>query len=97
MKLSLGAFSITAGILWCLAVLLVGLAHHVWPPYGEAFLELTASVYPGYAVSDQIVSVFIGAGYALVDGLVGGLVFAWLYNRFASCCKACDTQPTAEA
>lgn len=95
MKLSLRAFSITAGILWCAAVLLVGLANHAWPPYGLAFLELTASVYPGYQVSEQIVSVFIGAGYALVDGLVGGLIFAWLYNCTASCCKASDKQPTA--
>jgi len=93
MKLSLRAFSISAGVLWCAAVLLVGLANHAWPPYGRVFLELAASVYPGYHVSEQIVSVFIGAGYALVDGLVGGLIFACLYNRIASCCKACDQQP----
>ncbi len=97
MKLSLRAFSITAGILWCVVVLLVGLANHAWPPYGLAFLELTASVYPGYEVSEQLVSVFIGAGYALVDGLVGGLIFACLYTRIASCCKTCDKQPTAAA
>jgi hypothetical protein len=94
MKLSLRAFSITAGILWCAVVLLVGLANHAWPPYGRAFLDLAASIYPGYVVSEQLVSVFIGAGYALVDGLVGGLIFACLYNCIASCCKTCD-KPTA--
>ncbi len=97
MKLSIRAFSITAGILWCLAVLLIGLANHAWPPYGRAFLDLAASVYPGYQVSEQLVSVFIGAGYALVDGLVGGLVFAGLYNQIASCSKPCDQPPTAAA
>ncbi len=95
MKLSLRAFSISAGILWGAAVLLVGLANHAWPPYGRALLDLIASIYPGYQVSEQIASVFIGAGYALVDGLVGGLVFAGLYNMLASCCKACDKEPTA--
>jgi hypothetical protein len=97
MKLSLRAFSITAGILWGVAVLLVGLANHAWPPYGLAFLELTASIYPGYVVSEQIASVFIGAGYALVDGLVGGFIFAGLYNLLASCCNTCAKQPPASA
>ncbi len=95
MKLSLRAFSITAGVIWCAVVLLVGLANHVWPPYGSALLELIASIYPGYEVSEQINSVLIGAGYALVDGLVGGLIFACLYNRLTSCCKASDKQPAA--
>ncbi len=95
MKLSLRAFSISAGILWSAAILFVGLANHAWPPYGRVFLDMVASIYPGYHVTEQIVSVFIGAGYALVDGLVCGFIFAWLYNRVTSCCKACDKQPTA--
>jgi len=95
MKLSLRAFSLTAGIIWCAVVLLVGLANHAWPPYGRALLDLIASIYPGYHVSDQICSVFIGAGYALVDGLIGGLIFAGLYNMLASCCKVSAKQPAA--
>lgn len=80
MKLSLRAFSVTAGMLWCIAVMLVGFAHHAWPGYGGAFLEVVASIYPGYKVTEEVTSVLIGSGYALVDGLVGGLVFAWIYN-----------------
>ena len=52
----------------------------IWPGYGLAFLQLCASVYPGYHPGSGLGSVFIGAVYALFDGLIGGAIFAWLYN-----------------
>jgi hypothetical protein len=45
-----------------------------------AFLQLCASVYPGYHPGTGMGSVVIGALYALVDGLIGGAIFGWLYN-----------------
>jgi hypothetical protein len=83
MKLSIRALAITAAIIWGGAVLLVGLANLVWPTYGGAFLEVVASVYPGYNASGTIGSVVVGSLYAMLDGAVGGLVFAWLYNLVA--------------
>jgi hypothetical protein len=63
-------------------VLLTGLANRVWPGYGAGFLKVLASVYPGYKASGSFGDVITGVLYALVDGGVFGLVFAWLYNRF---------------
>jgi hypothetical protein len=83
MRLSITALALTAGVLWGAAILVVGLANLTWPSYGSAFLELAASVYPGYRAGSGFGSVIIGALYGLVDGAIGGAVFAWLYNFLA--------------
>lgn len=80
MKLNVTAFALAAGLLWGGAVLVVALANLAWPAYGRAFLELTASLYPGYHPGTGAVSAMIGALYGLVDGTIGAAVFAWLYN-----------------
>lgn len=83
MKLDIKAMAITLGLVWGAAVLLVGIANLVWPNYGQAFLELVASIYPGYAAGASVGQLILGALYGLVDGAVGGAVIAWLYNLFA--------------
>ena len=83
MKLSVRALAITAALVWGGAVLLVGLANLIWSPYGEAFLKLIASIYPGYEATGSIEDVIVGTLYAMLDGAVGGLIFALLYNLFA--------------
>jgi hypothetical protein len=82
MKLNLKALSLTAGILWAFAIFLMGIANFIWPGYGNTFLQVIASVYPGYHVENSIGSIFIGTFYAFVDGFLGGLIFGWLYNLF---------------
>lgn len=83
MRLSVQALTYASAILWGLCLLLVGLANLFWPPYGAAFLELMSSVYPGYKAAASFGNVIVGTLYALVDGAIGGAVFAWLYNCFA--------------
>ena len=39
------------------------------------------SVYRGYSISPT--GSFIGLVWGLVDGFIGGLILAWLYNFFA--------------
>lgn len=46
--------------------------------------QLMSSVYPGYHASRSFAEVTVGTLYGVVDGLIGGAVFAWLYNCFAS-------------
>jgi hypothetical protein len=84
MKLSVRAFAITAGLLWGGAILSVSLVNIGVPTYGQAFLDLCSSVYPGYHASRSVGSLIIGTLYGLLDGGIGGAIFAWLYNCFAS-------------
>jgi hypothetical protein len=81
MKLNLRAFSITAGIITAAAVLITGMLNIAWTGYGAAFLEMMASVYPGFDASGTIGDLLVGTLYGLVDGLVFGWIFGWLYNR----------------
>jgi hypothetical protein len=55
----------------------------VAPAYGSAFLELIASIYPGYTPAG-FGSVIVATLYGMLDGLVGGAIVAWLYNKVAA-------------
>ena len=83
MKLDIKGVAIALGLVWgFLAMFLTGVANLVWPGYGQSFLNVMASLYPGYAATANIGQVLVGTVYGLVDGAVAGAVFAWLYNRF---------------
>jgi len=84
MRLSIRGLTLAAGILWAVAVLLVGIANLMWPTYGMGFLTVIDSLYPGYHAGAGMANVVVGALYGLVDGAIGGAVFAWLYNLFAA-------------
>lgn len=80
MRLSVRAFSLTCGLIWG-----AGLFMLTWwmimfdgPSAGPTFL---GRIYRGYQITPT--GSFIGLAWALVDGLAGGAVFAWLYNRLA--------------
>lgn len=83
MRLCIKSLAITAAILWGACVLLLGIANLIWPTYAVAFLQMVASVYPGYNATGSIGDVIVGTLYALVDGAVCGLLFGWIYNKFA--------------
>lgn len=82
MKLSVKGLTTAAALTWGGCFFLVGIAHLIWPSYGEAWLELGQSIYPGYSPGG-LGSVIVVTLYALLDGAVAGAVFGWLYNRFA--------------
>ena len=83
MKLSIRSLAMTAAILWGGSVFVAGVANVIWPTYGVAFLQLVASIYPGYQATGSFGSVIVGTLYGILDGAVGGLLFAWVYNCFA--------------
>jgi hypothetical protein len=83
MRLSIRAIALAGSLLWGGAILLVGLLNLLAPGYGQNFLQVTSSVYPGFHDSHTIYSVLIGTLDGLVDGAVAGLLFAWLYNSFS--------------
>jgi len=83
MQLSTRSVALAAAIMWGGSVLLIGLGSMLSPGYGTGMLDLVATIYPGYHNSGGFVDLLMGTLYALLDGLVGGFVFAWLYNRLA--------------
>ena len=83
MQLSLKAMALAVGILWGGAILFIGVLAMTSPPYGDEFMKLLSSLYPGFHNTGSFGDLLIGVFYGLVDGAIGGLVFAWLYNLFA--------------
>ena len=83
MRLSIKSFAMASGLLWGGCILLTGLLNLAFPNYGAAMLQMMSSVYPGFHFSRSLGDVLVGCGYGLVDGAVGGLIFAWLYNLCA--------------
>ena len=80
MKLNIKAFALSCGVIWGLGFFLL-----TWwiiafdGASGEP--TLIGRVYRGYSISRQ--GSLIGMGWALADGLIGGAIFAWLYNLLA--------------
>jgi hypothetical protein len=83
MRLNSLALGATAALIWGAAILVVASANLIWPPYGSAFLDLVASIYPGYHPGPGAGPVITATLYGLVDGGIGGTVFGWLYNLLA--------------
>ena len=82
MTLDMKATGLTISLLFGGSIFITGVANLVFPGYGSAFLELVASVYPGYSGTSSIGQVVIGSLYGLLDGFLGGVVAAWIYNFF---------------
>jgi TRAP-type mannitol/chloroaromatic compound transport system permease large subunit len=76
MKLSTKALALASGILWGLAMMVMGLANLIWGSYGQQFLQTMSSIYPGYHATRSIAQVIVGTLYGTVDGLIGGAVLA---------------------
>jgi hypothetical protein len=83
MKFNIKALAIACAILWGGCVFLVALVNLICGSYAQRFLELLASFYPGYHATHSIGQVALVTLYAIADGLIGGVVFGWLYNRVA--------------
>lgn len=77
MKLNVKAFALTCGIIWGIGLFLL-----TWwiIAFDGATGELTliGRLYRGYTISPT--GSFIGFVWAFGDGMIGGAVFAWLYN-----------------
>ena len=80
MRFNVPAFAVTVGLFWGGAILITAVSNLIWPPYGKAFLELAASIYPGYHPVPTIAQAIVGMLYGFVDGVIGGFLFAWIYN-----------------
>ena len=81
MKLNVKTFALTCGLMWGVALLFI-----TWwiilfdGASGEA--TLIGRVYRGYNIS--VLGSLIGLVWGFVDGLIGGAIFAWLYNLLSN-------------
>ncbi len=80
MNLDIKALGFTIALLFGGSILTVGLGNLIWSGYGQSFLDLVASVYPGYRGTASLGQVVIGTLYGLADGFIAGAIAAWLYN-----------------
>lgn len=81
MKFDIKAFALTCGLIWGL-----GLFFLTWwiIAFDGATGEVTliGRLYRGYTIS--AVGSLVGMIWAFFDGLIGGAIFAWLYNLIAT-------------
>jgi len=93
MKLDVKAFALTCGIVWGIGLFILTwwiiLFHGATDQLtfigrvyiGYRITPLGSRVYIGYRITP--LGSVIGLAWAFVDGLIGGAIFAWLYNLFA--------------
>jgi len=82
MKLNVKAFAFTCALLWgamlfCITWWIILFDGATGDP------TLIGAVYRGYCVSPT--GSLIGLAWGLVDGFIGGAMFAWLYNTLDGC------------
>ena len=89
MRLDVIRLGFALAVMWGGIVFLAGLANLIWPAYAAEFLRIVDSIYPGYHFGQWgFGGVIVGALYALIDGFIVGVIFAWLYNLFMKGKKA---------
>lgn len=84
MKPSVKGLTFTCALLWGGCMLVVGLINLADPAYGQEFLRMMSSVYPGADTTRTIGRVILGCIYGFVDGAIAGWLFAMLFRAFAS-------------
>jgi len=83
MKFDVVRFGCAVSAFWGIAVLFLGIANMLFPGYGAQLLKGIASIYPGYHYGEWgFWGVLVATAYAVVDGWIAGIIFAWLYNVF---------------
>jgi len=80
MKINIKALALSIGIVWGLAVFLLTVWFLIMGYSGDLLAKL-GSVYLGYSVS--WLGAFVGLIYGFVDGLIGGALLGFFYNKFA--------------
>lgn len=81
MKLNVKAFAISASLIWGIGLFLMTW----WIIYFDGVtneVTLIGQLYRGYNISPA--GSFVGLLWGLADGLIGGAIFAWLYNLLST-------------
>lgn len=81
MRFNIKAFALTCGLIWGFGVFCLAWWLMLFEGQG-ADAGMLGHIYRGFSITP--LGSIIGLVYALADGFVGGLVFAWLYNLLAA-------------
>jgi len=78
------SFGLALGVTWGLGIFILGIVNYfsIW---GVEVLGSLATLYIGYAPT--ILGSVLGAIWGFVDAFIGGVIIAWLYNKFSHCCS----------
>ena len=79
-KLDVKAFGLACGIMWGVAMLLLGIIN-TFCAWGSGIERIMATVYIGY--KPGLLGSAIGGIWGFADAGIGGLALAWLYNKFS--------------
>jgi len=80
MQLNPKAFALACGILWGAGLFLATLWLMIIGSQGNTII-LLGKFYWGYSLS--FVGAIMGLIWGFVDGIIGGFLLAWLYNKFS--------------
>ena len=80
MKLDVKACAVAFALIWGLGLFLLTW-WVIWFDGQNEDKNLIGMVYRGYTITP--LGSLVGLGWAFLDGLLGGAIFAWLYNLLA--------------
>ena len=81
MKLDIRAFAIAMAIVWGLGLFIMTWWIIAFDGSNTS-ITFISQLYRGYSITP--IGSLIGLAWAAVDGLIGGAIFAWVYNLFVS-------------
>jgi hypothetical protein len=80
MKFDQNKAALTGGLIWALTMFFMTIIS-VGTGYAKAFLDVMASIYPGYNVSFS--GSVVGLIYGFLDVYVGVYIVLWVYKVFS--------------
>lgn len=88
-RLSICGLGIALGVSWAIGMLVMGIFWKLG--YGGAMMSSFSSMYVGLAATP--IGILIGMIWAFIDGFIGGVIIAWIYNKVIKLhhCKVCCT------
>ena len=79
-KLDVKALGLSLGIMWGISVALMGIICMI-SGWGCSFVSVMGKFYFGYQAT--FLGCIIGGIWGFIDMGIGGVIIAWLYNKFA--------------
>jgi len=81
MKLNIKAFALAVALVWGLGIF-IGTWWIILLDGASGDMTSLGHIYRGYTITP--IGSVIGMLWGLVDGLIGGAIFAWLYNLIST-------------